>query len=50
MKKEVDTILCKDKKDAHRVIDDIGHTHIADWEFLEAGKIRLILDCRIGDM
>lgn len=46
----VDTILCHDKEDAKKVIDDIGSKVIEDWEYLEDGKIRLILNCELKDL
>lgn len=38
-----DTLLCKDKEDAKRAIDNIGSQFIEDWEFLESGEVRLFL-------
>lgn len=45
-----DTILCHDKEDAKNVIDNIGASHISDWEFLPDGKVRLILDCKVEQL
>lgn len=45
-----DTILCHDKQDAKNYIDAIGGEHIEDWEFLENGKVRLILNCKLSEI
>lgn len=47
MKDMTDTILCKDKKDAHKVIDAIGSEHIDTWDFLDSGAIKIYLNCRL---
>lgn len=38
-----DTILCADKEDAKDAVDAIGCEFIDDWEFLDNGKVKLIL-------
>lgn len=38
-----DTILCSDKEDAKKTLDAIGMRFVEDWEYLEDGKVRLIL-------
>lgn len=45
-----DTIICHDKKDAHRVLGEIGIQNVKDWEFLEEGKVKLILNCKIEEL
>lgn len=45
-----DTILCHDKEEAKQVIDSIGARYIEDWEFLDNGKVRLILNCRLEEL
>lgn len=39
----MDTLICHNKKDAHKAIDNIGGQFIEDWEYLPEGKIKLIL-------
>lgn len=50
MKNDFDTITCADKEDAKSTIDSIGGEHIADWEYLPGGEVRLILNCRLEDI
>lgn len=38
-----DTLLCSDKEEAKKYIDNIGSQYIEDWEFLENGKVKLFL-------
>lgn len=45
-----DTILCRDKEDAKKTLESVRGEHIADWEFLESGEVRLILNCKISDL
>jgi len=45
-----DSILCHDVKDAHTMVDVIGGEHIDDFEYLEDGKIRIVLNCRLEDI
>lgn len=45
-----DTILCRDKEDAKQTLESVGGEHIADWEFLDSGEVRLILNCRLRDL
>lgn len=45
-----DAILCRDKEDAIRAISDIGMANIEDWEYIEDGKIRIILNCKLEDI
>lgn len=44
-----DTILCHDKKDAKDTIDAIGCANIVDWEYLDNGKVLLILEDGVID-
>lgn len=46
---EYDTITCADKQDAFDVIDNLGGENVIDWEFLEDGKIRLIVEKLKGE-
>ena len=46
---EYDTITCSDKQDAFNVIDNLGGEKVIDWEFLEDGKIRLIVEKLEGE-
>lgn len=39
----MDTLICSDKKDAKKYIDNIGCEYIEEWEFLENGEVKLIL-------
>lgn len=39
----MDTLICRDKEDAKKYIDAIGGENIEDWEFLENGKVKIIL-------
>ena len=50
MKDTTDTILCRDKEDAKKVIDAIGSEHIDTWDFLDSGAIRIYLNCRLKDI
>lgn len=50
MRNDYDTITCADKEDAKDMIDIIGGEHIKDWEFLDGGEVRLILNCRLEDI
>lgn len=50
MKNDLDTITCADKKDAENMIDIIGGEHIKDWEFLDGGPVKLILNCKLEDI
>ena len=38
-----DTLLCSDKEDAKKYVDNIGAKFITDWEFLDNGEVRLYL-------
>lgn len=50
MSKERDTILCIDKEDAKRAVDSIGCRYIDDFEFLDNGKVRILLNCKVEDI
>ena len=38
------TKTCKDKEEAKKIIDDIGHRLVADWDFLPDGRVKLYLE------
>lgn len=46
----IDSILCHDKADAHNVIDVIGGKHIEGFEYLDNGKVRILLDCSVSEL
>lgn len=47
---DYDTILCRDKEDAKQTLESVGGENIVDWEFLDSGEVRLILNCRLRDL
>lgn len=42
-------ILCRDKEEAKRVLDEIGFDKVDDWEFLENGAILIKLNRPIDE-
>lgn len=45
-----DTVLCSDKEDAKQFIDSIDEQYIDDFEFLDNGKVRILLNCKVKDI
>jgi len=44
----LDSILCSNKEEAHKVIDEFSG-HVIDWEFLENDKVRIYVDSLKSD-
>ena len=48
--KIIDTITCRDKKDAMNAADNIGWKYIEEWEFLPGGEVKLMLNRSIAEI
>lgn len=42
----MDIVVCSDKEEAKRIMDEIGMKYILDWEFIDDGKVKIFVDAK----